>query len=44
MLQPGGNYRHTTSCDKASECVLFVDGTGKFDLKMAETAKPPAKK
>ena len=43
MMQPGGNYRHTTSCDKASECVLFVESTGAFDLKVVETAKPPAK-
>jgi hypothetical protein len=43
MMQPGGNYRHTTSCDKASECVFFVEGTGKFDLKPVETAKAPAK-
>lgn len=32
MMQPGGNYRHTTSCDKASECVFFVESQGKFDL------------
>jgi hypothetical protein len=44
MMQPGGNYRHTTSCDKASECVLFVVGSGKFDLKVVETPKAPAKK
>ncbi len=25
LMQPGGNYRHTTSCDKASECVFFVE-------------------
>ena len=31
MMQPGGNYRHTTSCDKASECVFFVESSGKFD-------------
>ena len=42
MMQPGGNYRHTTSCDKASDCVLFVDGSGAFDLKVVEAA--PAKK
>ena len=24
-MQPGGNYRHTTSCDKASECLFFVE-------------------
>jgi anti-sigma factor ChrR (cupin superfamily) len=43
MMQPGGNYRHTTSCDKASECLFFVEGSGKFDLKLVEAGKPPAK-
>ena len=33
FFQPGGNYRHTTSCDAAAECVFFVEGRGKFDLK-----------
>jgi hypothetical protein len=44
MMQPGGNYRHTTSCDKASECVFFVESTGKFDLKLVDAGKVPAKK
>lgn len=44
MMQPGGNYRHTTSCDKASECLFFVVGSGKFDLKPVEASKAPAKK
>jgi hypothetical protein len=44
MMQPGGNYRHTTSCDKASECVFFVESNGKFDLKPVEAGKAPAKK
>jgi hypothetical protein len=44
MLQPGGNYRHTTSCDKASDCVFFVEGNGKFDLKPVQAATAPAKK
>jgi anti-sigma factor ChrR (cupin superfamily) len=44
LMQPGGNYRHTTSCDKASECVFFVESNGKFDLKMVDEAKAPAKK
>jgi Domain of unknown function (DUF4437) len=44
MMQPGGNYRHTTSCDKASECLFFVESNGKFDLKPVETGKAPAKK
>jgi hypothetical protein len=43
MMQPGGNYRHTTSCDKASECLFFVVGSGKFDLKVVEAPKPPGK-
>src|SRR5437867_2705926 len=33
MMQPGGNYRHTTSCDPASDCVFFVESKGAFDLK-----------
>jgi anti-sigma factor ChrR (cupin superfamily) len=47
FLQPGGNYRHTTSCDAASDCVFFVESNGKFDLKLVEDAKSaaePAKK
>ena len=44
MMQPGGNYRHTTSCDKDSECVFFVESNGKFDLKPVEAGKAPAKK
>jgi hypothetical protein len=43
-LQPGGNYRHTTGCDKASECLFFTQGTGKFDLKPVDTSKAPANK
>jgi hypothetical protein len=41
FLQPGGNYRHTTSCDKASDCVFFAESNGKFDLKVVDqgTAK-----
>jgi anti-sigma factor ChrR (cupin superfamily) len=44
MMQPGGNYRHVTSCDKASECVFFVESNGQFDLKPVDGAKPPAKR
>jgi hypothetical protein len=33
MMQPGGDYRHTTSCDPASDCVFFVESNGAFDLK-----------
>jgi len=39
VMQPGGNYRHTTACDKASECELFIQSTGKFDLKVVEAPK-----
>ena len=44
MMQPGGNYRHTTSCDKAADCVFFVESNGKFDLKPVETPKGATKK
>jgi hypothetical protein len=43
LMQPGGNYKHTSACDKASECVIFNESTGKFDLKPV-TAGAPAKK
>ena len=32
LMQPGGDYRHTTSCDQASDCVFFVESGGAFDL------------
>ncbi|HEY3202860.1 MAG TPA: DUF4437 domain-containing protein [Thermoanaerobaculia bacterium] len=44
LMQPGGNYRHTTACDKASECVFFTESSGKFDIKPVEAGKAPAKK
>jgi anti-sigma factor ChrR (cupin superfamily) len=44
MMQPGGNYRHTTSCDKGADCVFFVESSGRFDLKPVEAAKGPAQK
>ena len=44
LMQPGGNYRHTTSCDKASECLFFAESNGKFDLKPVDAGKAPAKK
>ena len=43
FLQPGGDYRHTTSCDPASECVFFAESDGKFDLKLVDGGKAPAK-
>ena len=39
LMQPGGAYRHTTSCDQASECVFFVESNGAFDLQPAATAE-----
>jgi anti-sigma factor ChrR (cupin superfamily) len=46
FMQPGGNYKHTTACDKASDCVFFTQSTGKFDIKVVDAAKAaePAKK
>jgi anti-sigma factor ChrR (cupin superfamily) len=46
LMQPGGNYKHTTACDKASDCEFFVQSAGKFDLKpvAAPKAAEPAKK
>jgi hypothetical protein len=44
FLQPGGNYRHTTSCDPASDCVFYAESKGKFDLKVVDQGKKPAKK
>jgi anti-sigma factor ChrR (cupin superfamily) len=42
LMQPGGNYRHATSCDPASECLFFVESEGAFDLKPAAgTAATP---
>ena len=43
LMQPGGTYRHTTSCDAASECIFFVESNGAFDLHLAtaEIADPP---
>ncbi len=38
LMQPGGDYKHTTACDKASECVFFVQSSGKFDLKPVKPA------
>ena len=44
LMQPGGNYWHTTSCDEASECLFFVEGSGKFNLELMDTGKAPAAK
>ena len=39
LFQPGGDYKHTTACDKASDCVIFAEGIGAFDLKPVEAKK-----
>lgn len=39
LMQAGGDYRHTTECDKASDCVMFADGKGKFDIHMVNARK-----
>jgi quercetin dioxygenase-like cupin family protein len=39
LFQPGGNYVHTTACGKASECMIFTEGNGAFDLKPVEAKK-----
>ena len=39
VFQPGGSYKHISGCDKASECLLFIESAGKFDLKPVEAAK-----
>jgi anti-sigma factor ChrR (cupin superfamily) len=43
FLQPGGNYRHTTTCDKASDCVFLVESKGPFDLKPVDGGTAPTK-
>ena len=39
FMQPGGDYRHTTRCDQAADCVFFVESQGAFDLHLAEPDK-----
>ena len=43
FLQPGGEYRHVTTCDKASDCVFLVESKGPFDLAPAPPASGPAR-
>jgi hypothetical protein len=44
LMQPGGKYRHTTGCDKASECLFFVESEGAFDLRPVPAKEAPAPK
>lgn len=32
LMQPGGNYRHTTSCEQGADCVFYAESDGPFDL------------
>ena len=43
FLQPGGSYHHTTTCDKASDCVFLVESKGGFDLKPVGAGTGPTK-
>ncbi|HEV8232146.1 MAG TPA: cupin domain-containing protein [Thermoanaerobaculia bacterium] len=42
LFQPAGQ-KHTTACDAASECVFFLQSNRKFDIKIVEEKKAPAK-
>ena len=42
LFQPAGR-KHTSACDPASECVIFIESNGKFGIKMVEETKKPAK-
>jgi anti-sigma factor ChrR (cupin superfamily) len=43
FMQPGGNYRHTTTCDQAADCVFLVESRGPFDLKPVAAGAGPTK-
>lgn len=40
MMQPGGNYRHRTSCGADADCVFFVESAGAFDLHVVADSVP----
>jgi quercetin dioxygenase-like cupin family protein len=42
LFQPTGQ-KHTSACDAASECVGFIESSGKFGIMMVEEKKAPAK-
>ena len=42
LFQPAG-MKHSTACDAASECLFYIESSGKFGLKMVEEKKAPAK-
>ncbi|MGI9044322.1 MAG: DUF4437 domain-containing protein [Gemmatimonadaceae bacterium] len=41
LVQPGGDYRHTTACDKASDCVFYFESDGGFDFHVVEPGPAP---
>ena len=42
LMQPGGQYRHITSCDAASDCIFFVENDGAFDIMPPEAVADPS--
>lgn len=36
LMQPGGEYRHRTSCGAEADCIFFVESEGAFDLSVVE--------
>jgi quercetin dioxygenase-like cupin family protein len=42
LFQPAGQ-KHTSACDAASECVGFIESSGKFGIQMVEEKKAPAR-
>jgi quercetin dioxygenase-like cupin family protein len=42
LFQPAGQ-KHSTACDAASECVFFIESSGKFGVKLVGDEKKPAK-
>lgn len=44
LMQPGGNYLHTTSCNQDSDCIFFVESNGAFDLQPAVAKNAAAPK
>lgn len=41
LFQPK-NVKHTTACDSASECVFFIESSGKMSIKLVEEKKAAA--
>jgi quercetin dioxygenase-like cupin family protein len=39
LFQPAGQP-HSTACDAASECVFYIESSGKFGIKLLEDKKP----